>query len=168
MITITPIGIDEVIKGLNELKKKVKNLTPVMNEIGNYIKNESELSFEKQQSPFGEKWKPLSVATLTPMISYTKKGKVSKASEQALKGRLILVRSGRLVNSITYKADASSVTIGTNLIYAAIHQFGGKAGRNRAVNIPARPYMPISKTSEMPNKIINGIINLINAKIAQK
>ena len=27
--------------------------------------------------------------------------------------------------------------------YAAIHQFGGKAGRGRKVTIPARPFLPV-------------------------
>ena len=34
-----------------------------------------------------------------------------------------------------------SAVIGSNLEYAAIHQLGGQAGRNKAVEIPARPYL---------------------------
>ena len=30
--------------------------------------------------------------------------------------------------------------IGINVVYVAIHQFGGKAGRERKVNISARPF----------------------------
>ena len=31
--------------------------------------------------------------------------------------------------------------IGTNVVYSAIHQFGGKAGRGKKVSIPARPFI---------------------------
>lgn len=38
-----------------------------------------------------------------------------------------------------------SVEIGTNVIYGAIHQFGGAAGRkDRRVTIPARPFLGVS------------------------
>jgi len=35
------------------------------------------------------------------------------------------------------------VVISANKIYAAIHHFGGKAGRGKKVTIPARPYMMV-------------------------
>ena len=34
--------------------------------------------------------------------------------------------------------------IGSNLDYAAIHQLGGQAGKNKKVSIPARPYLYLS------------------------
>ena len=40
-------------------------------------------------------------------------------------------------------------TMGSKVPYAAIHEFGGMAGRNRSVAIPARPYLrPALKDSE--------------------
>jgi len=33
----------------------------------------------------------------------------------------------------------------TNKSYAAIHQFGGDAGRNKKVKIPARPYLKLGE-----------------------
>jgi len=42
------------------------------------------------------------------------------------------------------KATAQSVTIGSRLKYAAIHQYGGQAGRGNKVTIPARPYIGIN------------------------
>lgn len=42
-----------------------------------------------------------------------------------LSGNKILTASGRLQKSITYKASGRKLEIGTNLKYAAIHQFGG-------------------------------------------
>ena len=37
-----------------------------------------------------------------------------------------------------------SAVIGSNLEYAAIHQLGGQAGKNKSVEIPARPYLKLT------------------------
>ena len=38
----------------------------------------------------------------------------------------------------------NSAVIGSNLDYAAIHQLGGQAGRNKKTEIPARPYLKLT------------------------
>lgn len=71
-----------------------------------------------------------------------------------------LYNTGTLHDSIDYRADLNSITVGSPLIYATIHQFGGiikpKNGKALAfsvggdsvfakqVTIPARPYMGVS------------------------
>ena len=77
------------------------------------------------------------------------------------KGSAPLYASGALHDSIDYRAGLGQVTVGSPLIYAAIHHFGGeikpKKGKylsflnqdgNRVfvpgVTIPARPYIGIS------------------------
>lgn len=50
-------------------------------------------------------------------------------------------RKGHLKGSLTTKPEYPSVTVGTNVDYAAIHEFGGRAGRNHSVTIVSRPYM---------------------------
>ena len=42
------------------------------------------------------------------------------------------------------KFNGKAAVIGSNLDYAAIHQFGGQAGRNKSVEIPARPYLQLT------------------------
>lgn len=42
----------------------------------------------------------------------------------------ILQHSGRLAASIEQRHDANSATVGTNVVYAAIHQFGGSIERH--------------------------------------
>lgn len=56
----------------------------------------------------------------------------------------ILQVSGQLASSINTYYDDESVIIGSNLDYAAIHQLGGQASKNRSVSIPARPYLKLS------------------------
>lgn len=55
-----------------------------------------------------------------------------------------LVDNRTLQNSITYRAEPDKVLVGTNVVYARIHQYGGFAGRGRKVKIPARPYLGVS------------------------
>ena len=55
----------------------------------------------------------------------------------------ILLDTGHLRGSITYKASRTGVRVGTNVVYGRIHQLGGKAGRGKKVKIPARPYLVV-------------------------
>ena len=36
-----------------------------------------------------------------------------------------------------------SVEVGVSPVYSAIHNFGGKAGVNKSVDIPARPFLVV-------------------------
>ncbi|MBF0192098.1 MAG: phage virion morphogenesis protein [Magnetococcales bacterium] len=64
--------------------------------------------------------------------------------KQGVGGIKKLQDTGRLAASITSTHDALSATMGTNTIYAAIHHFGGQAGRGRKVTIPARPFLQLA------------------------
>lgn len=59
-----------------------------------------------------------------------------------------LVDTENLMNSITSEYDNDQAMVGTNEPYAAIHQFGGKAGRNKKVDIPARPFLLLTPEEE--------------------
>ena len=48
-------------------------------------------------------------------------------------------------SSISTQYDDESAVIGSNLDYAAIHQLGGQAGKNKKVEIPARPYLKLTE-----------------------
>ena len=55
-----------------------------------------------------------------------------------------LTDTGALRNSLSEHYDNDTAIVGTNMVYAAIHHFGGMAGRNRKVRIPARPFMTLT------------------------
>lgn len=59
-----------------------------------------------------------------------------------------LIDTENLMNSITSAYDNDMAVVGTNEPYAAIHQFGGKAGRGKKVNIPARPFLMLTPQDE--------------------
>jgi phage virion morphogenesis protein len=83
---------------------------------GEVMRGSIEQTFREQGSPAGS-WAPLAASTLL-------RDRMRGA------GRKILIRSGRLKNSITYAiVGGARLLIGTNLRYAGIHQLGGEAGR---------------------------------------
>lgn len=59
-----------------------------------------------------------------------------------------LIDTENLMNSITSEYTNDEAIVGTNEPYAAIHQFGGKAGRGRRVDIPARPFLQLTPQDE--------------------
>lgn len=59
-----------------------------------------------------------------------------------------LVDTENLMGSITSAYTNDEAIVGTNEPYAAIHQFGGKAGRGRKVDIPARPFLALTPQDE--------------------
>jgi phage gpG-like protein len=96
-----------------------------------------QLGFKSGVSPYGASWAPLRLRQGQPLRD-----------------------TGRLLSSIKPAADPAGVTVGTNVSYAAVHQFGAtirpkKAGGRlvfsgpggmifaRQVKIPARPFMPL-------------------------
>ena len=115
-------------EALASLKAKMGNMTPVMRTVGQVIRASVQKNFETGGRPTG--WVKLSPVT----TAGKKRGKG---------GHKILVDTARLKNSPKVKASANEVTVGTNLVYAAIQHFGGMAGRGQKVKIPARPYMLI-------------------------
>jgi phage virion morphogenesis protein len=55
----------------------------------------------------------------------------------------ILQVSNQLAASVGGESDDDHAIVGEGKVYAAIHQLGGQAGRGHAVEIPARPTLPI-------------------------
>lgn len=57
-----------------------------------------------------------------------------------------LLRAGTLINSIRFgNITPTSGEVWTDCPYAAVHQFGGRAGKG--AYIPARPYFPVQSTT---------------------
>lgn len=174
---IEVIGIDEIQDGLAALQRRIENMRPIMAEIGNMVINEIDETFEDEGHP---KWIPLSRTTLrlgytnmgkSKAHTHNKDGKVTRGFERYINDHKILQRSGRLRNSITYDATNDSVMVGTNWGAgtikggAAIHQFGGMAGRGRKVKIPARPFMPIDANGNLVPSLGQAILSYVDKKL---
>lgn len=60
------------------------------------------------------------------------------------------------------------VEIGTNVRYAAIHQFGGKAGpKKKRVTIPARPYMPPLPSGNLNDTDAAEVVTILNDNLSR-
>lgn len=89
-------------------------------------------------------------------------GNAWKPSHRVMeKGGKTLIKSGRLLSSLTRDSGDDFAQWGSNAIYAAIHQAGGKAGRGHKVEIPARPYLGINSDDEA------SIVDIINQHLAE-
>ena len=140
----------ELTKNLEALEKKLNNPKELYSQIGIYLLEVVEESFQNEASADGKKWEELKPSYL---LQKRKKGYTK-----------ILQNKGRLAESIDYLADDNKVAIGTNLVYAPIHQLGGYAGKNKSSYIPARPYLPV-EDGELYENIIEDILSLIKEYI---
>lgn len=130
-----PIDIEIDNKAVNEklleLAKRGENLRPLMKNIAGIFAYSTEENFKEEGRP--DKW--------TDLAESTKKQRTKK---RKWPGQILQVE-GQLAASINTEYDDNSATIGSNKDYAAIHQLGGQAGRNKSVKIPARPYLKLTQ-----------------------
>lgn len=119
---------------LDKLFEKTSNLRPLMKNIAGIMADAVEENFKQEGQP--DKWEELKKITVKVR---TKKG--------YWPGKILQMR-GELAASITNEYDEFSATVGSNKEYAAIHQFGGQAGKNKKADIPARPYLNLTEKAE--------------------
>lgn len=137
---------DAVRAALAGLLAASEDLSGPMAEIGEALVSSTDRRFEEGRRPDGTAWPP----SLRAIYG----------------GGQTLVDTATLRDSVTYEHDASSVRVGTNVLYAAIHQFGGRiearggkalvfalpAGLGwavvQSVTIPARPFLGIDDEDE--------------------
>lgn len=116
------------------------NFTGLHKEIGEFLTESTKDRFKSEEGPEGKKWEP----------SYRAQSSGGKT----------LTKNATLKNSITYRESSKNVDVGTNIIYAAVHQKGKKIKakdanylkfkvgdtwvQKKSVEIPARPFLGIS------------------------
>ncbi|MBO6789518.1 MAG: phage virion morphogenesis protein [Dinoroseobacter sp.] len=143
-INLLDLGTVQALDGLTDLDD---DLTPLMDNIGALLEQSARTRIESTNvGPDGSPW-PQSM----------------RAVED---GGRTLFESGRLAASLTHEADRREARIGSNLIYAGVHQSGatitptsGRALQFQLPNgefvtvgkvtIPARPYLGISEEDEL-------------------
>lgn len=126
-------GFDKAVLGLAQRVNSQK--TALMAEIGEALVSGTVDRFSKGEDPEGNKWEPSARAWMEGVAGNKRRRQFGKT----------LVDTARLRKSIDYATTPNSVMVGSNVVYARIHQLGGKAGRGRKVTIPARPYLGVSK-----------------------
>ncbi|EBA4495577.1 phage virion morphogenesis protein [Salmonella enterica] len=126
---------------LKSLEIGCKDLTPAMRKIAGTLRAETDFNFEDEGRPA---W--------MPSLAAQKRG--GKTLQKTGNG------SG-LRGSISTEYDAGHARIGAAKPYAAIHQFGGRAGRNRSLALPARPYLPVTADARLQPEAEESVIETI-------
>ena len=129
-------------KAVAKAAKKMANSRLLMASVGEALVSGTIRRFNNEESPKGEKWE--------------------KSGRAIAEGGQTLSDTAHLRKSIDFKATPAQVMVGSNLLYARIHQLGGtiKPKKGKAlkfkgkngqdifvseVNMPARPYLGVSK-----------------------
>lgn len=119
-ITIT-VNDAEVLAAFSRVAAASLDFTPLFDDIGASLVVSTQQRFETETDPSGKKWTPLRPST-----------------KRARRGVPHILRDrNRLFRSLTHNATPSYLEVGTNVIYAAIHQFGGTidlAAREQTAN----------------------------------
>lgn len=136
-VSIT-INDSDLRRGLRALESAAADMTPAMRKIAGTLHAETDINFDESGRP---EWI------------------VSQAAED--RSGQTLRKTGRLQGSVSTEYDSSTAMIGTNTIYGAIHQFGGKTGRNESVELPARPYLPIDEEGNLQSEAVNSVLDTV-------
>lgn len=161
---------------LQALSKRVSNMQPILQAIGEDIMERTKQRFGTSTGPDGQRWQGNALATVQALLArerarkggVLKNGNLSKKVQTGLTGKKLLVDTGSLARQFHVSANANSVTVGNSMIYAAIHQFGGKAGKGKKVTIPARPFLPVKSDGSLYPQEQVKILDAINGYLAGK
>ncbi|MDD3149924.1 MAG: phage virion morphogenesis protein [Candidatus Gastranaerophilales bacterium] len=125
--------------GLSLLKKKVKNLRPVMRAISEDMLYAVKENFDTQGSRLGEKWADLSATT---QAARKKKGYNPNSPK--------LQQERKLYDSITAQSTNSTAQVGSILPYARLHHFGGNVQNPGGVKfiILKDKFIPLKKDAK--------------------
>ncbi|MEN3809477.1 phage virion morphogenesis protein [Chromobacterium piscinae] len=129
---------DQVQRALRRLESSVADMTPAMRAIAASLAFITEENFEAEGRP---SWTPSQRATN--------------------EGGVTLQHRGQLAASVVTAYDALSSQIGSNLDYARIHQLGGHAGRNQAVELEPRPYLPMNEDGVLQPEAGEAVIGAV-------
>lgn len=135
-ITIVPESA-HVRRALSRLVAAAADLSEPMEEIGAALVTSTQQRFVEKESPDGDAW-----AAVTTRYA---RRKVALGRDP----RNVLQGQNHLLQSLAYLAGARDVAVGSNRVYAAIHQLGGTDDMPAGpADIPARPYLGISRDDE--------------------
>ncbi|MGI2182428.1 phage virion morphogenesis protein [Shewanella oncorhynchi] len=126
-----------VLQVLNSLMDKLDDLSEPMNDIAAVLESATESAFEAEADPTtGQAWASLTDAYL-------------KANPKRQGGKMLQASAGGLAASVVADSGDFWAAIGSNKIYAAIHQFGGTDDMPAGpAGIPARAYLGIGQENE--------------------
>ncbi|RZG81819.1 phage virion morphogenesis protein [Acinetobacter sp. WCHAc060033] len=152
---------------LNQVESTLDNPNPMLADMGEFLTSSSQDRFRTSTAPDGSKWQANSQNTYLSLLGNKHSdddGKLNAKGINRVASKKPLVQSNNLMNSIHYQISGNLLLVGSNLIYAATHQFGATIKAKNAkslswkvgdqsifvkqVVIPAREYLGISLADE--------------------
>ena len=137
-------GREAALAYLGQVAARAAHPRELFDEIGGMLVVSTQHRFEEGRGPDGAVWPP-SIRALA-------------------QGGKTLIDSARLMQSLTHNASDTGVEVGTNVLYAAVHQLGavirpvskpklafrllGKSYFVDEVTIPARPFLGVDEDDE--------------------
>jgi phage gpG-like protein len=114
-------GLDQANRILGRMASRSLDLRPALDAIGRVIVDSIQTNFEVGGRP---PWKPLKPSTIARKKRHPDK---------------ILIETERLKDSITHEVTSpTTVVVGTNVVYAPVHQFGFKGQVEQQVRAHTR------------------------------
>ncbi|WP_166838699.1 phage virion morphogenesis protein [Rheinheimera pleomorphica] len=107
-ISIDAGGANAIADVITQLVQQGRNLKPALSQIGEYLVEATQDRFQLEVAPDGSLWDPLA-----PETTRRKNGDTR-----------ILRQSSTLVDTILYDVNDDQLLVGSNMEYAATHQFG--------------------------------------------
>lgn len=157
-IGVNELGVAQV--KLERLARRAADTHPLMDAIGAELVASTKQRFEDERAPEGQRWKP--------------------SLRARHDGGQTLTESRQLRDSITHEATRDTAWVGTNVIYAGVHQFGAtikaKSGYNGnghlrfsipglgfrsplEVVIPARPFLGVDQADrDLIEELVDGYL----------
>lgn len=132
-------GSEAALAALSAAAARLDDPMPLYDEIGSMLVVSTQQRFEREEAPDGTPW-PMSIRVLT-------------------EGGKTLSDTRRLHNSMTHEASRDGVAVGTNVIYAAIHQTGGtiRAKTARGLRFQVAGEWAVKQSVEIPERAFLGL-----------
>ncbi|MCD1597870.1 phage virion morphogenesis protein [Rheinheimera aquimaris] len=122
-ISIDAGGANAIADVITQLIQQGQQLKPALSQIGEYLVEATQERFQLEVAPDGSLWEPLAPETIRRKNGDTR----------------ILRQRSTLVDTILYDASDEQLLVGSNMEYAATHQFGREDD-----GIPAREWLGLT------------------------
>lgn len=125
-LQIRPDGLEAINDYITGLARALGDTRPLLEAVGAVAESQTRRRLgEDKEGPDGEAWPEWS----------------ERYARTRHRGHRLLENEGDLLDSIHYVAGPDTAEVGSGLVYAAIHQFGGEEAGQPA--LPARPFLGV-------------------------
>lgn len=142
------------------MRQALTHMRPLMRDLGEHLVETTKRRFDTSTAPDGSPWAPNTETTYLRYLGnfnsgFGKDGRINnKGAARAAAKKPLIGETRSLSTTINYLPGDSFVEIGSPMVYAAVQQFGARAGsftggKSPWGDIPARPFLGLSGEDEV-------------------